>query len=182
MNLSDYIVINLLNFKDPSDSLGSFSCGNTEIDSFLKTKARDWSIVSNTFLLVNKQTDEIVAFYTLSNGLTKLTKKYKKKHEFKFSEITEYPSINIVYFAVAESFQNKGFGKELMLSLLGSIYDHRLEFGGLSFVTVESLPESQSFYRKNFAFDNEESQNTFGNCTLALTLKEIGQLLSNANQ
>ncbi|WP_415634068.1 GNAT family N-acetyltransferase [Oenococcus sp.] len=67
--------------------------------------------------------------------------------------MTEYPSINIVYFAVAESFQNKGFGKELMLSLLGNIYDHRLEFGGLSFVTVENLPESQSFYRKNFAFD-----------------------------
>ncbi len=138
--------MNLKTIHDVDDKiLKSFTCGNHDLDSFLRKYARDndQNGYGKTFLLEDK--DEIVGFFTLCSSSIKF-------EEFPVNNsqhLPRYPipCIKIARLAVCKSKQGKGYGRELLKQAFLRILNASTTVG-VRFVIVDAKESSASFYEK----------------------------------
>lgn len=125
--------------------LSSFSCGNKDLDKYLKKYAltNDQNGYGKTFIL--EDNDEIVGFFTLCSASIQF-EEYPSKL---LDKLPKYPipCIKIAGLAVSKSHQDKGYGKELLkqsfikvLSVSNTI--------GIRLVIVDAKETSKVFYEK----------------------------------
>ena len=133
--------ISEINEKD----LNTFSCGNKDLDRFLKKYAleNDLSGYGKTFLLLDD--DEVVGFFTLCSASIKFE---EYPHELSVT-LPKYPipCIRIARLAVRKDKQGCGYGKELLKQAFLKILSVSLTIG-IRLIVVDTKETSAAFYEK----------------------------------
>ncbi len=101
-----------------------FDCGDEEINKFIKEKAIlcEKENFAKTFLMVDKKTQDLMGFYTLSSsniGLQDIP------DEFRVGNLPfPVPAVLIGQFAIAKFYQGKGLSHELLADAYIKIKHH----------------------------------------------------------
>ena len=122
----------------------SFSCGNKDLDSFLRIHAlrNDQNGYGKTFVLLDK--GELVGFFTLCSSSIRF-----EEYPIYQVGLPKYPipCIKIARLAVRKDKQGSGYGKELLKQAFLRILDASTTIG-IRLVVVDAKESSASFYEK----------------------------------
>ncbi|MFA5421728.1 MAG: GNAT family N-acetyltransferase [Acholeplasmataceae bacterium] len=148
--------------------LKSFSCGNIDLDDFLRKYAfnNDKKGFGRTFLL--EDMNEIVGFFTLCSASIK----YQELPDYDSASLPKYPipCIKIARLGVKKEKQRKGYGKALLKEAFLKILSV-VNIIGIRLVLVDAKESSASFYEQfGFRKLQEEKLSFF---LLVDTLKQI---------
>lgn len=135
-------------------SLGSFDCGDEDLNDFLLNDAKAFQKkqIANTYILEDER--KILAYFCLLNdkisrqdSSNSMWKNIKKEFpaEKRFSS---YPAVKIGRFAVDKSQQGTGLGTELMTSLKFLLQEKHV-VSAFRFITVDAYIKAIPFYEKN---------------------------------
>lgn len=125
--------------------IDAFSCGNNDLDYFLKKYAltNDKNGYGKTFLL--KDDNELVGFFTICSSSIK----FDEYPNYEKVVIPKYPipCIKIARLAVKLSKQGKGYGKELLKQAFLRILNVA-DTIGVKLIVVDAKKGSSKFYEK----------------------------------
>lgn len=122
----------------------SFSCGDPELDGFLKNYALEEQNknFSRVFLGLSSQ-NEIISFFSLSaTSLNKADLPKTKRPPYKLA-----PVVLIGRLAVDKKYQGKGFGKKTLIEIIDT-YEKACQLIGSTALVVESYDDAIDFYKK----------------------------------
>ena len=141
-----------------SQDRAAFSCGNDELDRYLKQRAGQdrRRYIATCFLLVDKDGSAVVGYYTLSACVvvaTGLPEALAKK----FPRYPDLPGILIGRFAVDLRYQGQGFGRMLLTDALARARETAEHRVGSAFVIVDAKNEEAKGFYEQFGFTPFES-------------------------
>ena len=124
----------------------SFTSTNAELNDFLINDALDDQdeMISRTYLCCLGKS--ITGFFTIVADTIEV-QAINEKDSIDGSPYRKYPSIKIARLAVEETCERKGFGRFLVLAAIGLALSVS-EIIGCRYLTVDSKPESLSFYER----------------------------------
>lgn len=162
--------IQLLEINTPVEK---FSCGNADLDDFLKTDALsnmdDWVSVTKVIFV-----DKVLAGYftitpdTIHKGRVEYSDKVA---EYPYQK---YPAVKLARLAVDEQFQHRGIGTELMADFFKTARKVVKSAGG-RYVTVDAKNTACAFYER-FGFRKVLSQKDSDIVSMYLDFKKFYQL------
>ena len=127
------------------DDIQSFTCGNIDLDEFLKKHAKnnDLNGYGKTFVLVDN--DAFIGFFTLCSASIA----FEEYPASKAQHLPKYPipCIRIARLAVDKRFQGEGYGKELLKQAFLRILNVYPTIG-IRLVVVDAKQSAASFYEK----------------------------------
>lgn len=119
-----------------------FDCGINELNTYLKQYAfeNDLNNIGKTYLLVDE--DHILGYFTLANGSI--------THDdlpIEYRKIPKYPIpiTRLARLGVDINYQNKGYGRKLIQSVIRIVFNTSLSVASYAIV-VDVKPQSKSFY------------------------------------
>jgi len=138
------MIVKSINEVD-SKKYNSFSCGNNDLDKYLKAYAlyNDKAGYGKTFLV--EDNNEIVGYFTLSSSSITFSEYPNLNHEL----LPRYPipCIRIARLAVKKDKQHQGYGKQILKQAFLRILNVS-DFVGIKLIVVDAKKESISFYEK----------------------------------
>ena len=154
----------------------NFSCGDDDLDDFFHNHALLYSKehLGKTYVFVDNDTSEIVAFFTVSNDSIKTTfipKNSTNRVQRKIpglKHLRTYPAVLIGRLGVNKSFQGKGLkiGRQVVNFIKLWFLDDNNKTG-CRFLVVDAYnkPEVLSFYEQNgfkylYATEDDEKEAT----------------------
>ncbi|MCE2982725.1 MAG: GNAT family N-acetyltransferase [Parachlamydia sp.] len=133
----------------PPGSYKNFSCGNIELDQFLKrfAKGNHKKGMGKTFVL--EENEFIVGFYTVSMG----SLEFSSFPDDKQSGLPKYPVpiAKIGRLAVDEQFKGNGIGRLLLVDALHRIY-HAAQIIAAFAIIVDAKNKSAKDFYRHFGF------------------------------
>lgn len=148
-----------------------------DINHFLIDSAYDYDVGNLAKTYVYLQNDNVIGFFTTLASLTTIKSAYRRAKHITTNGASNYPSIDIVYFAIDRNYQQQKEGSALMKALLTMIYEEVVPYTGVALVTVQALEVAVSFYAEKFSFERHASKNSRGKQDMALTIPEIEELV-----
>lgn len=159
---------------DLTEELSSFdfSCGDDDLDDFFHNHALLYAKerLGKTYVFVNNDTSEIVAFFTVSNDSIKTTfipKNSTNRVQRKIpglKHLRTYPAVLIGRLGVSMSYQGKGFmiGRQIVNFIKLWFLDDDNKTG-CRFLVVDAYnkPDVLSFYERNgfkYLYASEEDE------------------------
>ena len=141
-----YLTVSL----DSKHDRESFSCGKELLDNYFKRQAKQdvKRKLSACFVLVDKETDKISGYYTLSsNSISNdlIPDHFKKKLPNSYLSI---PTILLGRLAIDKEFQGKGIGKILLIDSLKRCFDASDLIGAFAVIVDPLDKEAERFYEK----------------------------------
>lgn len=156
--------VRLLSIKDVDDiSHYLFDSGIEEYNNFLNIANKFYDLnVSKTFLLLHKNTKELLAYMTLSADSIRLTREEKEGHEMTIVPYSSSPALKIGKLAVNKTVSNtvkrKGYGSFMLELAQAFAFDMNNMGVACRFLTVDAdIEYNQStplFYKKNGFIEN----------------------------
>lgn len=140
--------------KENKDLVKNFSCGNINIDDFIKQDSVQTQNSGEgvTYLVIDKIRDRLVGYYTLATT-SLLYSATKVKNDYR---IEGDPAVEIKMFAVNEFYQgyNPRWSDNIMADIMLGIviaeaYKYALNHIGFKFIVLDSTDEAISFYQRN---------------------------------
>lgn len=139
-----------------------FDCGIPEYNNFLLNEAKQLGDlgVTQTQLLINNYTGDIMGYFSLCNASIQLKDDEKIQHSMKDVPFNSIPCIKIGKLAVSKNYKEKvkGIGSYLIQLVLG-IASELNESSGCRFIAVDADIENNEkvdeFYTKNGFLINE---------------------------
>ena len=139
-----------------TESLGSkhnrknFSCGKELLDIYFQRQAKQdvKRKLTACFVSVDKETDKISGYYTLSSNSIAhdlIPDSFKKKLPKSYLFL---PAILIGRLAVDKFFQGKGIGKMLLIDSLKRCFDTSFSVGAFAVVVDPLDNNAEKFYEK----------------------------------
>lgn len=138
--------------KEYLELVEDFTCGNEEIDKYLKSKAIDDMECGNNFtrIIVNNDNNELIGYYSI-NCTSIVMENYNHKY---FS-----PAIEIKMFALSEKYQGMKFSKDdedddmfsdqILCEIINKIVEiTELHISARSII-LYSVPKAKNFYLRN---------------------------------
>jgi GNAT superfamily N-acetyltransferase len=128
----------------------TFLCGKSLLDNYFQKQASQdvKRNLSACFVLIDKNTDEISGYYTLSTNSIpqdQIPEIFKKKLPPSYMSI---PTILLGRLAISLKYQRKGFGQLLLVDALKRCFDTSESIGAYA-VVVDPLDfEAAQFYDK----------------------------------
>lgn len=149
------------------ESIGAFDCHDEDLNDFILNEASLYcnALLSVTYVVEDKNTDEVLAYFSLANDKISISD-FESKTEFnrfrkhKFvneKRFRSYPAIKIGRLAIAKSAQHKSIGTYL-LEFIEDFFlvDNK---SGCRFVTVDAYVDAIPFYIKNnYQFLNNDDE------------------------
>lgn len=148
-------------------TISVFDCEDEDLNDFLLNEAGLYrsALISVTYVVEDKQTDEVLAYFSLSNDKVSISD-FESRTEFnrfrrhKFvneKRIRSYPAIKIGRLAIAKSAQHQSIGTYLLEFIEDYfIIDNK---SGCRFVTVDAYVNAIPFYIKNnYQFLNNDDE------------------------
>ena len=150
----------------------NFTCGDADLDDFFHNHALLYAKehLGKTYVFVNNNTSEIVAFFTVSNDSIKTTfipKNATNRVQRKIpglKHLRTYPAVLIGRLGVNKSYQGKGFmiGRQIVNFIKLWFLDDENKTG-CRFLVVDAYnkPEVLSFYERNgfkYLYATEEDE------------------------
>ncbi len=149
------------------DSVSAFDCYDEDLNDFILNEASLYrnALLSVTYVVEDKSTDEVLAYFSLSNDKISISDFENKtdfnrfrKHKFTNQKrLRSYPAIKIGRLAIAKSAQRQSIGTYL-LEFIEDFFtvDNK---SGCRFVTVDAYTDAIPFYIKNnYLFLNNDDE------------------------
>lgn len=149
------------------ESIVTFDCGDDDLNDFLINEAKNFrdALLSVTYVVEDKQTYDILAYFSFSNDKISISD-FENKTEFnrfrkhKFvneKRLRSYPAIKIGRLAIATSAQHQSIGTYLLEFIEDYfIIDNK---SGCRFITVDAYINAIPFYIKNnYQFLNNDDE------------------------
>lgn len=149
------------------DTIAAFDCHDEDLNDFILNEASLYrnALLSVTYVVEDKTTEEILAYFSLSNDKISISD-FESKTEFnrfrkhKFvneKRLRSYPAIKIGRLAIAKSAQHQSIGTYLLEFIEDYfIVDNK---SGCRFVTVDAYVDAIPFYIKNnYQFLNNDDE------------------------
>ncbi len=152
---------------DIGDSVSAFDCYDEDLNDFILNEASLYrnALLSVTYVVEDKITDEVLAYFSLSNDKISISDFENKtdfnrfrKHKFTNQKrLRSYPAIKIGRLAIAKSAQRQSIGTYLLEFIEDFfIVDNK---SGCRFVTVDAYADAIPFYIKNnYLFLNNDDE------------------------
>lgn len=139
----------------PETILESFKCTEDDLNDFLINDSKDYQkeLLSRTYLVIYKATEDIAAYFSLLNDVIKLDETEKKtrnrinRHIPYSKHRSHYPAVKLGRLAVDEKYAGNGIGR-YVLDNLKYIFTHGNRTG-CRFLTVDALASATGFYEHN---------------------------------
>lgn len=134
----------------PKHIKSGFSCGNEILDTYLQKQAnQDFKRkLSVCFVIPEKKTNKIKAYYTLSNNSIPLEFIPKQIQEKLPKSYKTIPVTLIGRLAVDNKFQKQGIGKLLLVDALKRSFEISKTIGSFAVVVDPIDQNAESFYVK----------------------------------
>lgn len=149
------------------DSVSAFDCYDEDLNDFILNEASLYrnALLSVTYVVEDKITDEVLAYFSLSNDKISISDFENKtdfnrfrKHKFTNQKrLRSYPAIKIGRLAIAKSAQRQSIGTYL-LEFIEDFFtvDNK---SGCRFITVDAYADAIPFYIKNnYLFLNNDDE------------------------
>lgn len=134
--------------------LGSFDCGDDDLNDFLLNDAKAFQKKQIAFTYILEDEGKILAYFCLLNdkiarqdSSNSMWKKIKKEFPIE-KQFSSYPAVKIGRFAVDKSVRGSGLGSELMTSLK-FLLQEKHTVSAFRFITVDAYINAIPFYEKN---------------------------------
>lgn len=149
------------------DTISAFDCNDEDLNDFLLNEASLYrnALLSVTYVVEDKQTKEVLAYFSLSNDKVSISDfenktKFNRFRKHKFvneKRLRSYPAIKIGRLAIAESVQHQSIGTYLLEFIEDYfVIDNK---SGCRFVTVDAYVDAIPFYIKNnYQFLNNDDE------------------------
>ncbi|KRM54404.1 GNAT family N-acetyltransferase [Lacticaseibacillus sharpeae] len=150
------------------------------IDEFLQRRAltMEQNHLFRTTLILDEQCN-IIAFYSLCAGTRTVFKKFRREthipHKAKNMAI---PTVELIWFAVADEYQGRGVGKRILSVILKEVLAVTRQVGAGLFV-VESLADACGFYEQRGFKDIGEPHKLDGDVIMAITVTDLEGMFVN---
>ena len=130
----------------------AFSCGQEELDRYLREQAgqEERRKVATCFVLVDREEDAIVGYYTLSAATlaaTELPEDLAKR----LPRYPNLPAILLGRFAVDSRYQNRGFARRLLVDALLRALGATAQVGAVA-VIVDAKDEAAASFYEHYGF------------------------------
>lgn len=149
------------------DTIKEFDCGDEDLNDFLLNESSLYrnALLSVTYVVEHKKTNEVMAYFSLSNDKISITD-FESKTEFnrfrkhKFvneKRLRSYPAIKIGRLGIAKIAQHQSIGTYLLEFIEDYfIIDNK---SGCRFVTVDAYVDAIPFYiSNNYQFLNNDDE------------------------
>lgn len=134
---------------DDLPALASFSCGDTDLDDFVRDDA--WRLqvenVAKTYLAIATESGEIVGYFTLLTDSVHLLTSEKKKLGLASDDHPIVPAVKIARLGIASERQGKGAGAFLVRCAF-ALTREVAELTGCRLLTVDAYPTALPFYKR----------------------------------
>lgn len=149
-----------------------FNCGKELLNNYLKKQAGQDAKrkLSACFVMIEKETNVIQGYYTLSNNsipLNNFSEQIQKKLPKSYTSI---PTTLLGRLAIDTKFQGEGIGKILLIDALKRSYEISKEMGSFGIVVDPIDEEAEKFYKKYDFIKLPDSEKMF---IATQTLKEL---------
>lgn len=153
MDITDYTMVKLSN----TNLTQPFDCGDTDLNDFLITQSLLFtkSLLATTYALISKETNDIVAYFSILNDKISMSDFPSKRKYWAFVQelravgkgFRSYPAVKIGRFAINKKYQKLGIGL-LIIDFLKNLFilDNRT---GCKYLTVDAYRSATPFYEKN---------------------------------
>lgn len=170
--------VRLLSIKEIDDiSHYSFDSHIEEYNNFLEVAEKFYDLnISKTFLLIHRETNELLAYMTLSADSIKLTNEEKEIHDIGKVPYASIPALKVGKLAVnkeaSEEVARKGYGSFLLE--MARAYAFGMNELGIAcrFITVDADieydPDTPQFYFKNGFVENLSNKSRNAKYTLSM--------------
>ena len=153
------------------DTISVFDCNDEDLNDFLLNDANLYrnALLSVTYVVEDKQTNDILAYFSLSNDKISISDFESKtefnrfrKHKFENEKrLRSYPAIKIGRLGISKNAQHQSIGTYLLEFIEDYfIIDNK---SGCRFVTVDAYVDAIPFYIKNnyqFLNNDDEDKHT----------------------
>lgn len=156
--------VRLISIKDIDDiSHYLFDSHIQEYNEFLNIANEFYDLnVSKTFLLIHKDTKELLAYMTLSADSIRLTREEKEGHDMTVVPYSSSPALKIGKLAVnkelSDIVKRKGYGSFMLVLARAFAFDMNKMGVACRFLTVDAdieyNPDTPLFYKKNGFVEN----------------------------
>ncbi len=151
MLLSDFDFVQLTQEMD----LLPFYSEDEDLNNFLQEDAKKYSaeLMAVTYLFIDNQRNQIVAYFSLLNDKVAYDPRYKtiwgriNRRIHNSKRRRSYPSAKIGRLAVSQDYVHQGLGSQI-LYLIKSYLVNNPKLG-CRFITVDAYANAVDFYRKN---------------------------------
>lgn len=149
----------------------AFACGEPALDTYLATYAgqHEQAGVARTFLAVNKETQGLVGYYSLS--MSSIPRDYLPATLQKRFPAFPVPVARLVRLAVDQRCQGQGLGEFLFMAALHQCHKLAQEIGMVAVVVDAKHDRAARFYRQ-YGFESLPDQPLL----LWLNAKKLKQL------
>lgn len=170
--------VRLLSIKEIDDiSHYSFDSHIEEYNNFLTIAEKFYDLnVSKTFLVIHRETDELLAYMTLSADSIKLTSEEKELHDIGKVPYASIPAVKVGKLAVNKEISakamRKGYGSFLLE--MARAYAFSMNELGIAcrFITVDAdieyNPKTPQFYVKNGFVENLSNKRRNAKYTISM--------------
>lgn len=153
------------------DRISAFDCNDEDLNDFILNEAEQYrnALLSVTYVVEDKVTNDVVAYFSLSNDKISISD-FENKTEFnrfrkhKFvneKRLRSYPAIKIGRLAISKMAQHHSIGTYLLEFIEDYfVIDNK---SGCRFVTVDAYINAIPFYLKNnyqFLNNDDEDKHT----------------------
>jgi GNAT superfamily N-acetyltransferase len=147
--------------------LSSFTCGNSDLDDFIKSDAAKYmdNLYAVTYLFIHNENEKIVAFFSVSNdnlrddGFDKNIWRHFQKKIPHLKRRRNYPAVLLGRLGVCSEYARNGIGTEVLNFIKGWFrFENKT---GCRFILVDAynIDKVTEFYTKNgFSFLVEKDQ------------------------
>ena len=142
---------------EAGEAIAAFNCGDEDLNDFILNEAPLYNdaFLAVTYVIENRQTKEIVAFFSLSNDRVSLSdfdsttefNRFRRKRFVNEKRLKSYPAVKIGRLGVSESVKGLAWGSRI-LNLVKWMYMSNNR-AGCRFVTVDAYKNAVPFYEKN---------------------------------
>lgn len=135
------------------EALDQFTCGDPELDTFLRNEARPYSEagITSTYLLFQNGDESPVGFFSLSADSIQLSSMEEFELGIPFQlPVSFVPAVKITKLAVRECDQSKGIGERIVRLIQGLVFGFPM---AVRLLTVNAVNRERTiaFYeRTNF--------------------------------
>jgi len=162
----------MIELLDKKHNRNDFDCGKELLNDYLKTQAGQdiKRKLSACFVFVDKETQIIQGYYTLSNSsisLNSFSEQIQKKLPKSYKSI---PTTLLGRLATDKRFQGNGIGRILLIDALKRSYGISNEIGSFGIVVDPIDDEAKGFYQKYDFIELPDSKKMF---IATQTLKQL---------
>ena len=164
----------------PTDCVENFSCGDEDLDNFLKYEALlfDRAMLALTYVVIDKAQGSVVAYFSLATDKLAVTdfnsnsefNRFRKRRFEHEKRLRSYPAVKLCRLGVDHSLRNTGIGS-LLLSFVTYYCTHGNRFA-CRFLTVDAYKTAMPFYIKNGFLDLKKSSSLSDVQLMYLDLKQ----------